>query len=210
MRRRRRPRWLALRQLRTALVATAAAISIWVIGHIYYYNQLIALEQNVEKAWAQVEAAQVRRAHVGKSTAQIVKFYARHERDLMMAITELRALKKQGDNKAVGPPGTVDGIAAVETPALQGARPDLEGLQLVAEQYPQLALTPNTTAWQASVIASEIEIMQRTSDYNNAVNAYTTVLSQFPARLFATVLGFKPAKLYNPEKDDTTYREPNL
>jgi LemA protein len=223
IRRHRRRRWISLRRFRAALIGTLSAVSLWVLGHIYYYNQLVALEQNVDRAWAQVEAQQARRSHVSRSTRQFVEFYAHHEREILTELTELRAIKKRSGkqppdvveaDKALRPPAAIDGVPAFDASSPfagpSGSRIGLEGLQLVAEQYPQLMLAQNLQQWQASTVATEIEIATRVIDYNNAVNAYTTVLSQFPARIFASVLGFKPAKFYSPAKDETIYHDPSL
>ena len=54
-------------------------------------NSLIALDEDVNKAWAQVQNVYQRRADLIPNLVQTVKGYASHERETLQAVTEARA-----------------------------------------------------------------------------------------------------------------------
>jgi LemA protein len=180
--------WTSVREHTTRLSVGATVVSVWILGHIYYYNRLYDLEANVLTARAQIRAAEQRRGHVGKNLTQLVRFYAKYESNLMKELTDRRANKP-----------------ATDATTMQSM---LASLNAVAEQYPNLNLTKTVEQFSQSVIATETEIAQRIMAYNDAVNIYTTMLGQFPANIFGRPLGFRSYNFYQPpDPTELDFRE---
>ena len=185
-----RPRRRLLKRLLNSVVAFVQRYTTWLtvgsvvfsvlIGsHIYYYNELLDLQSNVETSRAQIEVAQQRRNHIQRNMMQLLRFYARYERDVLKDVTTLRT-----DEKA----------EKAATPLQALAR-----LDAVAEQYPNLQLNHTVQQFSDSIVASETMIATRAAEYNEAVNIYTNVLNQFPGNVFGPLLGFRNEGYYTPE-----------
>ena len=195
------PRALARKIQRhaTPLSMGILGVTIWGFAHIYYYNQLIDLEYNCQAAWAQVNAAEQRRNHIQRNLVRVLRYYAKYEEKVMTDVTDIRT---NGEKKAEEPaPSSTDGTLG-----------DLLGrLKIVAEQYPQLHLTNNAQQFGSAIVKLEEDISQLIMEYNRQVNLYTTVLNQFPARVFATALGFENYEFYVPEDPKVLeYKEVDL
>jgi len=166
----------------THLVFGALLFGVWGLGHFWYYNQLTTLEFNAKVGWAQVEAAQQRRNHVQRNLVRLVNFYADYERSTMKDLTILRTEESKPDSSAgASPPGAL-----------------LGRLDAVAENYPNLNLGASVQLLSQAVLDSETDVANSIKAYNLAVNQYTTVLHQFPGRLFGQPMGFETMAFYTP------------
>jgi len=83
----------------------------------------------------------------------------------------------------------------------------LKQLKIVAEQYPDLKLSEPLKQLSSAVIESETEIAMRIMKYNDAVNAYTTLLDTFPSNVFARLSGFKAYAFYEVDPRKLSYQE---
>lgn len=187
-------RWFVRRALAkiqrytTGLAIASVGLAVWIASHIYYYNMLIDLESNVTTARAQVEVAQQRRNHIQRNLTQLLRYYARYERDVLKDVTGMRTEKKP-EPKTAG----ADALARLDA---------------VAEQYPNLQLNNTVQQMSESIVNSETNVAARTAEYNDAVNIYTNVLHQFPGNIFGKILGFQSYDYF--ETDDRSvleYRE---
>jgi len=174
-------RWLEHQSWTLALGAASLAILIVATG--FYYNRLLILEYDVQLARVQIEAGEQRRNHVTRNLTQLVRYYARHERELMKDITKLRIEQRA----KAGGAESADGTAKL-----------LGRLNIVAEQYPNLHLTNTVREFTTSVVNTESEIAAYIISYNAAVNIYTITLNTFPARVFGTLLRFRAYPFYKP------------
>lgn len=180
---------LARLQTHTAgLTITGCGVALWVLSHIYYFNMLAVLESNVITARAQIEVAQERRNHVQRDLTQLLRFYARYEKELLKEVTVIR--------KRDVP---VEKLEPVEA---------LARLDAVAEQYPNLQLTHTVQQLSEAIVTSETNVALRASEYNQAVNLYTNELRQFPGNVFGPVMGFREKPFYSPQEPSALeYRE---
>lgn len=177
------------------LAVAAGAVAVWMTGHVYYYNELVSLESNVQAAWAQIEAARQQRDHLLRSVTPLLQYHAAYERGVLGDMTTLRA---KGQRISAS---TSSGPAL--TPPLLGE------LKATAEQYPELRLGETVQELSRVFVANENEITKRIANYNDMVNIYTTALQQFPRIVFARTMGFRKPPYYTPSDVETLqYREP--
>jgi len=167
----------------THLAFGTILFAVWGLGHFWYYNRLTTLEFNAKVGWAQVEAAQQRRNHVQRNLVRLVNFYADYERTTMKDLTVLRTEEPE----------------SAQSPAAPAPGGLLGRLDAVAENYPALNLGASVQLLSKAVLDSETDVANSIKTYNLAVNQYTTVLHQFPGRLFGRPMGFETIDFYTPE-----------
>src|SRR5690606_7399147 len=86
----------------------------------------------------------------------------------------------------------------------------LAGIQLRAEEYPDLKASENFIHLQHTVYDLEEKVSAARRTYNANVVAFHTAIASSPAFLFAGALGFKPQFLYEvPEakKEDVDLKQ---
>jgi LemA protein len=199
-----------LQRYNVHLVLFSFVVALWLVTHIYYYNQLTFLEQSVEVAWAQVEVGEQKRNHVSRNLLALARYYAKYERDTMSDVTRLRVKPETPPPPSHAEPTPKGAGEAVADASLtkQGQLADVERaspqqllgqLRMVAEQYPSLQLNNTVQQFSKTVVDSEGEIAERIMAYNMAVHVYMTRRTQFPVRLFASMLGFGVREFYAPD-----------
>src|SRR5512140_3236344 len=100
------------------------------------YNSMQAAEEAVFAAWGDVEASYQRRADLVPNLVEVVKGYAKHESETLVAVTEARAKvgSMQVSRDAVNDPQKLQQFQQAQS-QLSGA---LSRLMVVVERYPEL------------------------------------------------------------------------
>jgi LemA protein len=155
-----------------------------------YYNQFITLEENVNQAWAQVENVYQRRADLIPNLVEVVKGYAKHEKETLQAVIEARS--KVGGQVKVGADVLNDPQAFARFQQAQDALSSaLQRLMVVVERYPELKADQRFADLQAQLEGTENRIAVERRRFNEAVQAYNTAIRRFPANIIANIFGFK-------------------
>jgi LemA protein len=158
------------------LLALAVVIGLWFVS---VGNRLVAEQENVKNAWAQVETVLQRRFDLIPNFVNTVKGYAEHEKSTLEDITRLRS--QWGNAK------TVDEKAEAAS-GLEGA---LSHLLVVSENYPDLKANQNFRDLQVELSGTENRVAVERQRYNDVVRGYNTMVCQFPTSLVASLRGFK-------------------
>ena len=153
------------------------------------YNSLIALDEGVKTAWSQVENQLQRRADLIPNYVEVVKGYAKQEKEVLISVTEARA-------KVAGAGTVPEKIAANNQ--LSSA---LSRLLLVVERYPDLKSNQNFIRLQDELAGTENRIAVERRRYNEAVRAYNVKRRSFPTNIFAKMWSFKKADLFEAPKE---------
>lgn len=145
------------------------------------YNTMQANEEAVKAAWGDVESAYQRRADLIPNLVQVVKSYAKHERETLTAVTEARA--KAGEVKLS--PAMLDdpGAFAKFQQAQAALGSSLSRLLVVVERYPDLKANQNFLDLQVQLEGTENRINVARSRYNKAVETFNTSIRIFPNNL---------------------------
>jgi LemA protein len=143
------------------------------------YNQLVALRQRVNQAFADIDVQLKQRHDLIPNLVEVVKGYAAHEKGTLEAVIQARnaAMASGGGGAAQGQAEGALGAAVGRLIAL-------------GEAYPELKADANFRQLSAELSDIENKIAAARRFFNNAVNEYNTGIQQFPAVLFAAALGF--------------------
>jgi LemA protein len=171
------------------LVILLAIVLVVAVLFIGAYNRLVALRQNVNEAFADIDVQLKQRQDLVPNLVETVKGYAAHERGTLDEVTQARA--------AAASAGSLEQRAQAET-ALTGA---LGRLMAVAEAYPDLKANQNFLQLQGELADLENKIAAARRFFNNAVGEYNASIQRFPAMLIAGPAGFAAREFFDAGPD---------
>jgi LemA protein len=152
------------------------------------YNRLVALRQNCNQAFADVDVQLRQRHDLIPNLVETVKGYAAHESGTLEAVIQARnsavSAERTGDPKAMGAAEGILGQA-------------LGRLIALSEAYPDLKANANFQQLQAELSDIENKLAAARRFFNNAVGEYNTAREQFPAVVFAGMFGFGPRDFFD-------------
>ena len=150
------------------------------------YNTMQMNEEAVKAAWGDVEAAYQRRNDLIPNLVQVVKGYAKHEKETLEAVTEARAKvgSIQVTKDMVGDPK-----AMAQFQAAQGQMSSaLSRLMVVVERYPDLKANQNFMDLQHQLEGTENRINVARVRYNKAAQDFNTSIRTFPNSMTNSLL----------------------
>jgi LemA protein len=170
-------------------VVTILFLALLVVAAIYavrIYNGLVALRENVRKAWSNIDVLLTQRHDELPKLVETCKRYMAHERDTLERVMQARSavFKAQGS-------GDVRALGAAE----QQLREGLGRLFAVVENYPDLKADQSFQHLQTRITQLEDTIADRRELYNEAVNLNNIRLQTFPDLIVARLFEFRPAPL---------------
>jgi LemA protein len=169
------------------LVVLAVIVGVSMAGT---YNRLVALGQEVDKQWAQVENVYQRRADLVPNLVATVRGAAEFEKSTLEAVVQARASVGRAQINAPTAPTDPEAMARFE--AAQGALgAALQRLLVVVERYPELRANQNFRDLQAQLEGTENRITVERNRYNESAQGYNTARLRFPTNLFASMFGFR-------------------
>ncbi len=151
------------------------------------YNALVQKDEQVRKAWSQVENQYQRRMDLIPNLVETVKGYADFEKSTLQAVVEARAnatrVTIQADEL------TPENLQRYEQ--AQGALSSALGrLLAVAENYPNLKANENFLSLQNQLEGTENRIAVERKNFNEVVGQYNSYVRRFPTNLYAGMMGF--------------------
>jgi LemA protein len=169
----------------TILIVIVVILVVLGLLAIGTYNRLVALRQNTNEAFADIDVQLKQRLDLVPNLVETVKGYAAHERGTLDEVTQARA--------AAASAGTVDSKIAAEN-ALSAS---LGRLMAVAEAYPDLKANANFINLQSQLSDIENKLAAARRYFNNAVREFNASIQAFPAVLFAAAMGFQPREFFD-------------
>lgn len=152
------------------------------------YNGIVKQDENVKKAWNNVEAEYQLRSDLVDNLVNTVKGAANFEQETLTKLVEARA-------KATSVNFTADQLTPENIAKFQAAQGQMTGalsrLLAVVENYPDLKATQNFLQLQGQLEGIENSIKNSRKVFNDAINLYNTKVRSFPMNIFAGLFGFK-------------------
>jgi LemA protein len=164
------------------IIGVLVVLVLWVI---MIYNGLVAMRQRVNQSFADIDVQLKQRHDLIPNLVETVKGYAAHERGTLEAVIQAR-------NTAIAAPGVEQKVAAENQ--LSGA---LRQIFALSESYPDLKANTNFQQLQSELSDIENKLAASRRFFNNAVQEYNTGIQNFPAVLFAAVLGFHQQQFFD-------------
>ncbi len=165
-----------------------------VIGAIVYlvtiYNGLVAVKNNVDKAWANIDVLLKQRHDELPNLIEVCKGYMKYEAGTLERVTAARNRYAQA--------ATPD--QRVQTGAEMSAA--LGRLIALAENYPDLKANANFMQLESRVTELESEIADRREFYNDSVNTYNIRIQEMPDALLAGPMNLHPRQMYQVVAED--------
>jgi LemA protein len=157
---------------------------------VMIFNGLIALKNDIAKAWANIDILLKQRHDELPKLFDVCKGYMDFERDTLQKITQARSMYQQAVS--------VDQKAQAD----QSMTSALRGFFAVAENYPQLKANDNFMRLQGRITELESQIADRREFYNDSVNTFNTRIQQMPDTFVASFMNLTPRPMFKVEEAD--------
>ncbi len=174
----------------TALIVVGIIVLILVFWIVGIYNNLVALRNNRENAFANIDVQLKMRYDLIPNLVNTVKGYAEHEKGLLERVTAARTA-------AMGATSMNDKIEAEN--ALSSA---LAGLKVSVEAYPDLKANQNFMQLQSELADIENKLAAVRRFFNSATKELNTAVQSFPAVLFAGMFGFRQEPMFEVPQEE--------
>jgi LemA protein len=158
------------------VIAVAVLLAAWVVG---MFNSLVKLRQQCRESWSVIDTELRRRYDLIPNLVETVKGYARHEREVLLEVSEARS-------QAAASTGSPASQAADEN-VLVGALKRMYG---VVERYPDLKANRSFLRLQEELANTEDRIQAARRFYNANVRDLNTKVEVFPSNILARMFGF--------------------
>lgn len=162
------------------------------------YNNFVTLDENVNKAFGDVQGQYQRRADLIPNLVSTVKGAADFEKSVLTQVTEARAKVGQYNvtPELINDPNKFKQFQAAQG-ELSGA---LSRLLVTVESYPQLKSNENFLQLQAQLEGTENRISVERRKFNEAVQIYNTEVKRFPGSMIAGMFGYMPKPYFEAEQ----------
>jgi LemA protein len=163
----------------------AIAILVVIVGFVLVstYNDVVALQRRIDKAWANIEVVLQQRHDQLPALVDAVRGVMSFERDVLTAVTSARA--------KFSPTAPIPAQAATAAETTQAVR----SLFATVERYPEVRSAENVLALQSEIERLEAMIADRRELYNDQVYRLNTRIAQVPAVALAGIFGWR-ARLF--------------
>ena len=146
---------------------------------ISIYNRFQKLANGADAGLAQIKVALKKRLDMITQLVDVVKSFAKFEREVMTSITKMRSLVME--TKATK---EIDNVNS-------GSKKIFDNILAVVEQYPNLKTSENVNDLMNAIEEVEDEILRQRYTYNNIVQEYNTRLFSFPSNIVAKIFSYK-------------------
>lgn len=185
----------------TALWIVLGVIVFLILYTVIIYNRLVKMKNRFKNAFAQIDVQLKRRYDLIPNLVETAKAYLKHEQDTLTHVIEARNQAMAAMKRASAHPDDGNAIKA-----LAGAEGLLGGAMLnfnaLTEAYPDLKADQTMMQLSEELTSTENKVGFARQAYNDEVMVYNTQRETFPDVLFAGVMNFKSAELFevkNPE-----------
>lgn len=168
------------------------AIVACVVYLVTIYNGLVAIKNDIDKAWANIDVLLKQRHDELTKLLDTTKGYMEFERDTLTRITQARSQYQQ----AV----TIDQKAQAD----QSMTSALRGFFAVAENYPELKANNNFQLLAKRISELESQIADRREFYNDCVNTFNIRIQQVPDTFVAAFMQLTPRTMLKIDEADKT------
>ena len=188
LRKRGRGRGLKMKSMKKSTIIIIAVLALLAIWAVTGYNGLVAMEENVNGQWSNVETQYQRRADLIPNLVNTVKGYASHERETLEGVIEARS---KATRITVNAEDLTPEKLAEDQKAQGAVTSALGKLLAITENYPELKANQNFLELQAQLEGTENRINVARTNFNNTAKEFNTSIRRFPKNILAGLFGFE-------------------
>lgn len=179
----------------TIVLSGAAILSVIIV--ILLFNTMVGRKNQVQFAFAGMDAMLKKRFDLIPNLVATVERYMNHERDVLLQLAAIRS-------KAVAGGMGTDDLVQLDNRLTSALR----SVFALAENYPQLRASDNFLQLQGALNETEEQIAASRRAYNAAVTDYNNGCGMFPLNVVASLMGYKPKAWF--EISDAERRNVNV
>ena len=161
-----------------------AVIIIIVIYAIVLFNSFSSLDNKVKEAFSTMDIYLKKRWDLVPNLVEVVKSYAKHEKDTLEEITKLRG--NIYDN--------MSNDEKIKTNVKLNR--DIDKIMLLVEAYPELKASDNFKDLSDKLVKIEDDIANSRKYYNGTVRIFNNKVEMFPNNIFAKIFGYKSKPMF--------------
>ena len=161
-----------------------AIIDLIIIYAFALYNSFVKLNNKVKEAFSTMDVYLKKRWDLIPNIVETVKGYAKHEKDTLKEVVELRnsAYDKMSDDEKIK---TNEQLSS-----------GISKIMALAEAYPDLKANENFKDLSKELSKVEDDIANSRKYYNGVVRIYNNKVEMFPSNIFAGLFGYKSKAMF--------------
>ena len=161
-----------------------AIVVIILIALFITYNSFVQLNNKVKEAFATMDVYLKKRWDLIPNTVETVKGYAKHEKNTLKEVIELRnsAYDKMSDDEKMK---TNEQLSK-----------GINKIMALAESYPDLKASENFKDLSNQLTKVEDDIANSRKYYNGTVRIYNNKVEMFPSNIIAKIFGYKSKNMF--------------
>ena len=154
------------------------------------YNGFVKTNNIVKEAFSTMDVYLKKRWDLIPNLVEVVKGYAKHEKETFNEITSLRtnSYDSMSMNKKID----------VNEQLTQG----ISKIMAISENYPELKASENFLQLSKDLTQIEDEIANSRKYYNGSVRILNTKIQMFPSNIVAGMFGFKQANMFEANAEE--------
>ena len=155
-----------------------------VIYALAIYNSFVQLNNKVKEAFSTMDVYLKKRWDLIPNIVETVKGYAKHEKDTLKEVVELRnsTYDKMSDEEKIK---TNEQLSS-----------GINKIMALAEAYPDLKANENFKDLSKQLTKVEDDIANSRKYYNGVVRIYNNKVEMFPSNIFAGLFGYKSKAMF--------------
>lgn len=169
------------------IIAIVALIAIYVLAQ---YNSFIKLTNMVKEAFSTMDVYFKKRWDLIPNLVEVVKGYAKHEKETIENITSLRTNAYESMS--------IDKKININEQLTQG----LSRIMAISENYPDLKASQNFIELSRDLTKIEDEIANSRKYYNGTVRVFNNKIQMFPSNIIANMFGFHSVNMFEANADE--------
>jgi len=163
------------------IVALVLLIIVWYISTLNRLNQTII---KIEEADSGIDVALTKRYDVLMKMIDTVKGYAKHEKETLFEVINLRSEMTLSEKNKVN----------------HKMDENFEKINLLIENYPELRASENVQMLQQSIIEVEEHLQAARRMYNSNVSTFNQMVVTFPTSIVASLSSKKKKEFFEAEE----------
>lgn len=177
-----------------ALLIVIVLVVALVSAGIAIYNRLVFLNNNVDKAFANIDVLLKQRTDEIPNLVEVVKQNSKYEEGVLQKLTQLRTQFLNSTN--------VDEKVSISNEITK----TFKSLFAVSENYPDLKANQAFLSLQNRVSQIEDHIADRRELFNDSVALYNTGIQEFPNVIFAGILRYNKRNFLQISEEEKAYQ----